>query len=301
MFKKRDHQVGSLYDKNNLWSGSYCCRTSEEHRVGLVLCRFTASRLALRFRGELNHMDNYRPGAASVKKRIILQLQTFGLTADDQFGFKKKHGAPIVHLCQKSLIWESQCRFLLVYLKRNCSWNYSLGVSQFTEGTESFQTTLNPFTLCHIAAVTLVNTQQPKLIEKHRIVNVFANVKIIKKQKQFEFEKWKLNPESLRGRSSGWPELVLELSRKVTKNKRSLWLNPSQQWTVEVAASCCAGVFQLQGTTVLEWLSLWRDLKWLHRHPPSNLTEQERICKEDWRRIPKSRCEKLHHPKKTVC
>ncbi len=56
--------------------------------------------------------------------------------------------------------------------------------------------------------------------------------------------------------------------------------------------------------TVLEWPSqspdlnpiehLWRDLKMaVHQLLPSNLTELERICKEEWQRIPKSRCEKL--------
>ncbi len=125
----------------------------------------------------------------------------------------------------------------------------------------------------------------------------------------------------------------------------------SQQWSMVVAASCCGGVFQLQGqddwlqsrerlqpvpqdlrlgrrftfqqdndpkhtakitkewlhnnsVTVLEWPSqspdlnpiehLWRDLKMaVHQRLPSNLTELERICKEEWQRIPKSRCEKL--------
>ncbi len=56
--------------------------------------------------------------------------------------------------------------------------------------------------------------------------------------------------------------------------------------------------------TVLEWPSqspdlnpiehLWRDLKMaVHQRLPSNLTELERICKEEWQRIPKSRCEIL--------
>uniref|UniRef100_A0A9J8AG74 Tc1-like transposase DDE domain-containing protein n=1 Tax=Cyprinus carpio carpio TaxID=630221 RepID=A0A9J8AG74_CYPCA len=56
--------------------------------------------------------------------------------------------------------------------------------------------------------------------------------------------------------------------------------------------------------SVLEWPSqspdlnpiehLWRDLKMaVHQRLPSNLTELERICKEEWQRIPKSRCEKL--------
>ncbi len=56
--------------------------------------------------------------------------------------------------------------------------------------------------------------------------------------------------------------------------------------------------------TVLEWPSqspdlnpiehLWRDLNMaVHQRLPSNLTELERICKEVWQRIPKSRSEKL--------
>ncbi len=56
--------------------------------------------------------------------------------------------------------------------------------------------------------------------------------------------------------------------------------------------------------TGLEWPSqspdlnpiehLWRDLKMaVHQRLPSNLTELERICKEECQRIPKSRCEKL--------
>jgi hypothetical protein len=45
----------------------------------------------------------------------------------------------------------------------------------------------------------------------------------------------------------------------------------------------------------------WKDLKIavLHRSP-SNLTELEKICKEEWEKIPKSRCEKLiqTHPRR---
>ncbi|KAI3374619.1 hypothetical protein L3Q82_021193 [Scortum barcoo] len=52
--------------------------------------------------------------------------------------------------------------------------------------------------------------------------------------------------------------------------------------------------------TILDWPSqspdlnpiehLWRDLKMaVHQRSPSNLTELERICKEEWQRIPKSR------------
>uniref|UniRef100_A0A3P8TY65 Transposase Tc1-like domain-containing protein n=1 Tax=Amphiprion percula TaxID=161767 RepID=A0A3P8TY65_AMPPE len=55
--------------------------------------------------------------------------------------------------------------------------------------------------------------------------------------------------------------------------------------------------------TILDWPSqspdlnpiehLWRDLKMaVHQCSPSNLTELERICKEEWQRIPKSRDER---------
>ncbi len=156
--------------------------------------------------------------------------------------------------------------------------------------------------------------------------------------------------------------LTLILSGMCGENQALLITCPiqSQQWSMVVAASCCGGVFQLQGTgrlvaiegkmnaakykdildenllqsaqdlrlgrrftfqqdndpkhiakitkewlhnnsvTVLEWPSqspdlnpiehLWRDLKMaVHQRLPSNLTELERICKEEWQRIPKSR------------
>jgi hypothetical protein len=39
---------------------------------------------------------------------------------------------------------------------------------------------------------------------------------------------------------------------------------------------------------------LWRALKIaLQQHSPSNLTELERICREDWEKLPKYRCGKL--------
>jgi hypothetical protein len=55
---------------------------------------------------------------------------------------------------------------------------------------------------------------------------------------------------------------------------------------------------------VLEWSSqspdlnlikhLWRDLKIsVQRHSPSNLTEFERICREEWEIVPKYRCSNL--------
>jgi hypothetical protein len=39
---------------------------------------------------------------------------------------------------------------------------------------------------------------------------------------------------------------------------------------------------------------LWRDLKIaVQRCSPSNLTELERICREEWKELPKYRCTKL--------
>ena len=61
---------------------------------------------------------------------------------------------------------------------------------------------------------------------------------------------------------------------------------------------------QKKNMKVLEWPSeipdlnaienLWKDLKIaVHRRSQSNLTELEKICKEEWEKIPKSRCAKL--------
>ena len=42
---------------------------------------------------------------------------------------------------------------------------------------------------------------------------------------------------------------------------------------------------------------LWRDLKIaVQQYSPSNLTELERICREEWEKLPKYRCAKLVAP-----
>ena len=59
-----------------------------------------------------------------------------------------------------------------------------------------------------------------------------------------------------------------------------------------------------ESLNVLEWPSqspdsnpiehLWRDLKiTVQQHSPSNLTEFERICREEWEKLPKYSCAKL--------
>ncbi len=70
------------------------------------------------------------------------------------------------------------------------------------------------------------------------------------------------------------------------------------------AASVTQEWLRDNSVNVLEWPSqspelnaiepLWRDLKMaVHLRSSSNLTELERICKEDWQKIPQSRCAKL--------
>jgi hypothetical protein len=42
---------------------------------------------------------------------------------------------------------------------------------------------------------------------------------------------------------------------------------------------------------------LWRDLKMaMQQSSPSNLTELEKICREEWETLPKYRCAKLVTP-----
>ena len=62
--------------------------------------------------------------------------------------------------------------------------------------------------------------------------------------------------------------------------------------------------FGQNNVKILEWPNqspvwnpienLWKEFKIaVHRRFPYNLTELEQICKEEWEKIPKSRCAKL--------
>jgi transposase len=65
-----------------------------------------------------------------------------------------------------------------------------------------------------------------------------------------------------------------------------------------------------ESLNVIEWPSLsldlnpiehlWRDLKIVQQRSPSNLTELERICREEWEKLPKYRCAKpvTSHPRR---
>ncbi len=66
----------------------------------------------------------------------------------------------------------------------------------------------------------------------------------------------------------------------------------TKEWLHNNSVTFLEGPSQSPGLNPIE--HLWRDLKMaVHQRLPSNLTKLERICKEEWQRIPKSRCEKL--------
>ncbi len=71
--------------------------------------------------------------------------------------------------------------------------------------------------------------------------------------------------------------------------------NQSEKIMQQASSFCWTFIAATQNSNDLNPIEhLWRDLKMaVHQRLPSNLTELERICKEEWQRIPKSRCEKL--------
>ena len=77
--------------------------------------------------------------------------------------------------------------------------------------------------------------------------------------------------------------------------------SPSNKTTTKHTAKTMQEWLRDKSQNVLEWPSqspdlnpiehLWRDLKIaVQRRSPSNLTELERICREEWEKLPKYRC-----------
>ena len=86
--------------------------------------------------------------------------------------------------------------------------------------------------------------------------------------------------------------------------KRHVWRKPGTIPTVKRRAKTMQKWLQDKSLNVLEWLGqspdlnpidhLWRDLKIVvQRCSPSNLTELEMICREEWEKLPKYSCVKL--------
>ena len=92
--------------------------------------------------------------------------------------------------------------------------------------------------------------------------------------------------------------------RVQTTLDKGRWLTFQQDNDPKNTAKANLVWLQYKNVTVLEWPSqspdlnriehLWKDLKIaVPRRSPSSLTELEKICKEEWEKISKSRCVKL--------
>ena len=108
------------------------------------------------------------------------------------------------------------------------------------------------------------------------------------------------NKECSQIQANPWGEPASEYKRPQTAVKIYI---PTGQWPKHTAKSTLEWP-QTKKVKVLEWPSqspdlnpienLWKHWKIaVHRHSPSNLTELELICKEEWEKIPKSRCVKV--------
>ena len=65
-----------------------------------------------------------------------------------------------------------------------------------------------------------------------------------------------------------------------------------QEWLRDKSLNVLEGPSQSPDLNPIE--HLWRDLKIaVQQHSPSNLTEIERTCREDWEKLPKYSCAKL--------
>uniref|UniRef100_A0AAZ3QNA7 Tc1-like transposase DDE domain-containing protein n=1 Tax=Oncorhynchus tshawytscha TaxID=74940 RepID=A0AAZ3QNA7_ONCTS len=94
--------------------------------------------------------------------------------------------------------------------------------------------------------------------------------------------------------------------------RTSAWGEASPSNRTKHTAKTTQEWLQKKSLNVLEWPSQspdlnpiehpWSDLKIaVQRRSPSNLTELERICREEWEKLPQYRCAKLvaSYPKKT--
>ncbi len=84
--------------------------------------------------------------------------------------------------------------------------------------------------------------------------------------------------------------VIMALSIKCDSRNMVEWIWNDNRWKEDAYVR----YYYYSHTNTHMNMHLWRDLKMaVHQRLPSNLTELERICKEEWQRIPKSRCEKL--------
>jgi hypothetical protein len=65
----------------------------------------------------------------------------------------------------------------------------------------------------------------------------------------------------------------------------------TQEWLWDKSLNVLAWPSQSLDLNPIE--HFWRDLKKAVQRSPSNLTELERLCREEWEKLPKYRCAKL--------
>lgn len=78
---------------------------------------------------------------------------------------------------------------------------------------------------------------------------------------------------------------------------------PTGQWPWAHSQDNTWGAYRGNSVNVLRWPTkgpeqnpikhLWKDLKTIHRQNPCNLTEHERLCRDEWKKIPKYRWARL--------
>ena len=89
-------------------------------------------------------------------------------------------------------------------------------------------------------------------------------------------------------RISDWGE------RSPSNNTTTLSTQPTQCSSAFSTSLCMSLSGPVKAMDLNPIKHLWRDLKIaMQRRSPSNLTELERICREEWEKLPKNRCVKL--------